>query len=102
MGPSAIRYAGLDERLRGIGRASRDFGNVETPVAEAADMGDARARYLRPVLQTCEQVAGLVVRAAEDGLMPLVLGGDHSVALGTIGGLASLYGPGGAIWIDAH
>jgi arginase len=102
MGPSAIRYAGLDERLRGIGRASRDFGNVETPVAEAADMGDERARYLRPVLQTCEQVAGLVVRVAEDGLMPLVLGGDHSVALGTIGGLASLYGPGGAIWIDAH
>jgi arginase len=102
MGPSAIRYAGLDERLRGIGRASRDFGNVETPVAEAADMGDERARYLRPVLQTCKQVAGLVVRAAEDGLMPLVLGGDHSVALGTLGGLASLYGAGGAIWIDAH
>jgi arginase len=102
MGPSAIRYAGLDERLRGIGRACRDFGNVETPVAEAADMGDERARYLRPVLTTCERVAGLVMRAAEDGLMPLVLGGDHSVALGTIGGLASLYGPGGAIWIDAH
>jgi arginase len=102
MGPSAIRYAGLDERLRGIGRASRDFGNVETPVAEAADMGDELARYLRPVLQTCEQVAGLVVRAAEEGLMPLALGGDHSVALGTIGGLASLYGAGGAIWIDAH
>jgi arginase len=102
MGPSAIRYAGLDERLRVIGRTSRDFGNVETPVAEAADMGDERARYLRPVLKTCERVAGLVTQAAEEGLMPLVLGGDHSVALGTIGGLASLYGPGGAIWIDAH
>ena len=102
MGPSAIRYAGLDERLRGIGRTCRDFGNVETPVAEAADEGDEQARYLRPVLTTCERVAGLVMRAAEDGLIPLVLGGDHSVALGTIGGLASLYGPGGAIWIDAH
>ena len=102
MGPSAIRYAGLDERLRLIGRTSRDFGNVETPVAEAADMGDEQARYLRPVLKTCERVAGLVTHAAEEGLMPLVLGGDHSVALGTIGGLASLYGPGGAIWIDAH
>jgi arginase len=102
MGPSAIRYAGLDERLREIGREVRDVGNVETPVPEAAAMGDERARYLKPVLQTCERVAGLVARAAEEGLMPLVLGGDHSVAIGTLGALASLYGPGGAIWIDAH
>ena len=102
MGPSAIRYAGLDERLREIGREVRDLGNVETPVPEAAAMGDERARYLKPVMQTCERVAGLVVRAAEEGLMPLVLGGDHSVALGTLGAFASLYGPGGAIWIDAH
>jgi arginase len=102
MGPSAIRYAGLDERLREISREVRDLGNVETPVPEAAAMGDERARYLEPVLQTCERVAGLVARAAEEGLMPLVLGGDHSVALGTLGALASLYGPGGAIWIDAH
>jgi arginase len=102
MGPSAIRYAGLDERLREIGRAGQDLGNVETPVAEAADVGDERTRYLRPVVQTCERVAGLVTRAVEDGLMPLVLGGDHSVALGTIGALAALYGPGGTIWIDAH
>ena len=102
MGPSAIRYAGLDERLREIGRVSQDLGNVETPVAEAADEGDQQARYLKPVLQTCERVAGLVTGAVQDGLMPLVLGGDHSVALGTIGGLASVYGPGGAIWIDAH
>jgi arginase len=102
MGPSAIRYAGLDERLREIGLEARDLGNVETPVPEAAAMGDERARYLKPVLQTCERVAGLVARAAEEGLMPLVLGGDHSVAIGTLGALASLYGAGGAIWIDAH
>jgi arginase len=102
MGPSAIRYAGLEERLRAIGRSGADWGNVETPVAEAADEGDERVRYLKPVLQAVERVADLVNRAAADGLMPLVLGGDHSVALGTIGGLASLYGPGGAIWLDAH
>jgi arginase len=102
MGPSAIRYAGLDDRLRAIGRAGTDWGNVETPVAEAADEGDERARYLKPVLQSVERVAALVSRSAERGLMPLVLGGDHSVALGTIGGLASTYGPGGAIWLDAH
>jgi arginase len=102
MGPSAIRYAGLEERLREIGRSCRDWGNVETPVAEAADEGDERARYLKPVLQTVERVAELAARAAGDGSTPLVLGGDHSIALGTIGGLASLYGPGGAIWLDAH
>ena len=102
MGPSAIRYAGLDERLRAIGRASQDWGNVDSPVAEAADEGDERARYLRPVLQTVERVAELVAQAAGEGLMPLVLGGDHSVALGTAGGLASTTGPGGVIWLDAH
>jgi arginase len=102
MGPSAIRYAGLEERLREIGRSCKDWGNVETPVAEAADEGDERARYLKPVLQTVERVAALSVRAADEGLTPLVLGGDHSIALGTIGGLSSVYGPGGAIWLDAH
>jgi arginase len=102
MGPSAIRYAGLDERLREIGRSCKDWGNVETPVAEAADEGDERARYLKPVLQTVERVAALSARAADEGLTPLVLGGDHSIALGTIGGLSSVYGPGGAIWLDAH
>jgi len=102
MGPSAIRYAGLADRLREIGRSGPDWGNVESPVAEAAEEGDERSRYLKPVLETVERVAGLVERAAQEGLVPLVLGGDHSVALGTVGGLASLFGPGGVIWLDAH
>lgn len=102
MGPSAIRYAGLDERLRALGRGCRDFGNVETPVAEAAEVGDERARYLEPVLRTCERVASLVDEALASQFVPLVLGGDHSVALGTIGALAARFGRGGAIWIDAH
>jgi arginase len=102
MGPSAIRYAGLADRLREIGRSGPDWGNVESPVAEASEEGDERSRYLAPVLETVERVAHLVRRAAEEELMPLVLGGDHSVALGTMGGLASRYGPGGAIWLDAH
>ena len=102
MGPSAIRYAGLDARLVEIGRACDDWGNVESAVAEAAEVGDERARYLLPVLRTCERIAALVRRAAEAGAVPLVLGGDHSVALGSIGGLASLYGAGGVLWLDAH
>jgi arginase len=102
MGPSAIRYAGLYQRLRDVGLVVEDWGNVASDVAEATDMGDASARYLLPVKRTCERVAALVRRAVESGGTPLVLGGDHSVALGSIGGLASVFGSGGAIWIDAH
>jgi arginase len=102
MGPSAIRYAGLDSRLADLGRAVTDWGNVESAVAEAAEQGESNARFLMPVMRTCERIAALVRRAAESGEVPVVLGGDHSVALGSIGGLASLYGPGGVIWIDAH
>ena len=102
MGPSAIRYAGLDDRIRSLGRGCFDWGNVEAPVAEATATGDERARFLPQIKATCERVAQLVAQAAGDRLVPLVLGGDHSVALGTLGGLAGLYGPGGVIWIDAH
>jgi arginase len=102
MGPSAIRYAGLNARLAEIGRRSEDWGNVESTVAEAANVGDERARFLLPVLRTCERIAALVRRAAESGAIPLVLGGDHSVALGSLGGLASIFGPGGVLWLDAH
>jgi arginase len=102
MGPSAIRYAGLATRLEKLGRRLEDWGNVESAVAEAAEMGDTSVRFLQQVLRTCERIAALVKRAAQGGYVPLVLGGDHSVALGSLGGLASLHGPGGVIWIDAH
>ena len=102
MGPSAIRYAGLDERLQSLGYEVRDEGNVETAVAEATALRDERARFLPEVHDTCELVASRVAEATKRGALPLVLGGDHSVALGTLGGLASVHGPGGVLWIDAH
>jgi arginase len=102
MGPSAIRYAGLDARIEELGRTCLDWGNVETAVAEATEVGDEQARFLPQILDTCERIAALVEGAARDGRLPLVLGGDHSVALGTLGGLARLQGPGGVLWIDAH
>jgi arginase len=102
MGPSAIRYAGLDARIEELGRRCVDWGNVETAVAEATEVGDERARFLPQILDTCERIADLVERAARDGHLPLVLGGDHSVALGTLGGLARSRGSGGVLWIDAH
>src|SRR5262249_28180109 len=102
MGPSAIRYAGLEARLAELGRTSIDLGNVETAVAEAARVGDEKARYLEEIKATCERLAGLVGDIERRGEMPLVLGGDHSIALGTLGGLAAVHGPGGALWLDAH
>ena len=102
MGPSAIRAAGLEERLRSLGYEVRDCGNVESPEPEATSLGDERARYLPQIVETCERIAGVVAGAASAGETPLILGGDHSAALGTLGGLASVHGPGGVLWIDAH
>jgi len=102
MGPSAIQYAGLEERLVGLGYMVRDEGNVETAVAEATALRDERARFLPEIHDTCELIAARVAEATTRGAMPLVLGGDHSVALGTLGGMASVHGPGGVLWIDAH
>jgi arginase len=102
MGPSAIRYAGLEERLAGLGYRCVDWGNVETAVKEAADEHDERARYLPEIKAACGRVARLVGQALEQGMTPLVLGGDHSIAIGTLGGLARHSGLGGVLWIDAH
>jgi arginase len=102
MGPSAIRYAGLEARLDELGLESVDYGNAELVVPEEVDEGDPRARFLAQIKAACEDVAGRVRRAREEGLTPLVLGGDHSVALGTLGGLAAASGPGGVLWFDAH
>jgi arginase len=102
MGPSAMRAAGLEERIRSLGYDVRDLGNVESPEPEATDVVDERARFLPEIKATCERLAGLVAEATTARDIPLVLGGDHSVALGTLGGLASVHGPGGVLWIDAH
>jgi arginase len=102
MGPSAIRYAGLDARLTDLGHQCVDRGNVEAPVAEASPTGDERARFLPQIKETCRRVADAVEEAAARGDVPLVLGGDHSVALGSMSGLARVHGPGGVLWLDAH
>ncbi len=103
MGPSAIRYAGLEERLIEIGHTVTDQGNVVAPEPEALALVDERARFLPEILASCAQLASLVEATVRDGSRPLVLGGDHSIALGTLAGLAAAAGqPGGVIWIDAH
>jgi arginase len=102
MGPSAIRYADLGPRLEALGLEVTDLGNVEVALPETVPTGSERARFLPAVKGTCELVARRVADAAGDGALPLVLGGDHSLALGTLGGMASRFGPGAVIWFDAH
>jgi len=102
MGPSAIRYAGLNDRLDGLGYDVLDWGDVETAVLEATEETDSTARYLPEIKAACGRVSRLVGLALEQDAFPVVLGGDHSVALGTLGGLAQARGMGGVLWIDAH
>ena len=102
MGPSAIRYAGLQERIEQLGRICVDWGDVDAGLPEATEIGDPRSRYLDSIKRSCARVAALVADARESGHLPLVLGGDHSVAMGPLGGLANAHGPGAVLWVDAH
>src|SRR4051795_9051537 len=102
MGPSAIRYAGLEERLRALGVDCVDRGDVPGAVAEATAEHDVRARFLPAIRETCERIAGLVGTALDERRVPIVLGGDHSIALGTLAGMAARRGPGAVLWFDAH
>jgi len=101
MGPSAIRYAGLSERLERAGIEVEDRGNVQAALAETRETGPESARFLDEILETCTRISAEVEAAREDGLVPLVLGGDHSIAMGSLSGLAAS-GPGGVLWLDGH
>lgn len=106
MGPSALRVAGLNARLEALGYRVEDLGNVAVEQPESASSGPPNARYLKPIAATCRQVAKGVQKALAQGRFPLVLGGDHSVAVGTVSGAAAHYRKRGhrlgVIWIDAH
>ena len=104
MGPSAIRYAGLEQQLaEKLGVTVTDAGNVISPIVETAAIGDVHARYLDQILDLCDRLSALVEAAAARNALPLVLGGDHSVALGSLVGMAKARGgAGGVVWVDAH
>src|SRR2546423_15665444 len=103
MGPSAIRYAGLDRQLEDkLGVRVSDAGNVISPVVETTEMGDTNARYLRQILDLCGRLSALVAEAAGRGALPLVLGGVHPVRLGPPVGMAEVRGAGGVVWFDGH
>lgn len=106
MGPSAVRVAGLEARLEAIGHIVEDGGNVAVAIPEQKKEGAAHAKYLKEITATCTKSADLVLKTLEAGKIPLVLGGDHSVAAGTVAGVAEFYRRQnqkiGLIWIDAH
>lgn len=104
MGPSAVRYAKLYERLRACGvEQINDRGNLSVPVCEGVSPSDTRAKYLDVIEDVCAELASIVERAVKEGGFPIVLGGDHSIAIGTLTGLARARGrPAGLVWIDAH
>jgi len=102
MGPSAIRYAGLEERLASFGCAVVDRGNLATPEPEALAVGDERARFLAEILDACAGLAELVAGVVADAALPLVLGGDHSIVLGELRAHAAVRGPLAVVLLDAH
>lgn len=106
MGPSAVRVAGLEARLEAIGHKVEDAGNVAVAIPEQKKEGDAHAKYLKEITVTCTKHADLVLKTLEAGKVPIVLGGDHSVAAGSVAGIAEFYRRQqqkvGLIWIDAH
>jgi arginase len=106
MGPSAIRAAGLNAALKGLGHQVEDAGNLHVKLAEEQPFGDRRAKYLAEIADTCQEVAERVRQTLEEGLFPLSLGGDHSIAIGTLAGVSKFHRDRnqaiGCLWIDAH
>src|SRR5215469_15206879 len=91
MGPSAMRVANLNARLASLGYAVEDLGNVPVDQAEASPEGHPRAKYLPQIAATCQRLAVLVGETLSRGSVPLVLGGDHSVAVGTVSGVSQFF-----------
>jgi arginase len=105
MGPSAVRYAGLAREVRELNLQFEDWGDVEVPIPEQAAAGTG-PKYLSEIVRACENLAPRVESVLEKGKFPVVIGGDHSMAMGTVTGVSSHYRKQGEkiglIWIDAH
>src|ERR1700736_1733266 len=106
MGPSALRSAGLQAALKKLGLTVEDIGNLEVKQPEEMPIGEKRAKYLQEIAETCADIAKTVDKSLTENFLPLVLGGDHSIAAGVAAGVASFYRQQkkdlGYIWLDAH
>ena len=101
MGPSAIRYARLQAALEELGYPVTDLGNAGTPIPEMVEKRE-EIRQLAAVRDVCEDVAERAQAMISEGLFPIFLGGDHSISIGTVSGVARSFGRTGVIWLDAH
>ena len=106
MGPSAFRIAGLAERLAALGITVTDQGDLVAPIPEIKSFGDPRKKYIREIARVCERLYKSALAVLEKGALPLVLGGDHSLASGSVAATADFLRrdekPLGLIWVDAH
>jgi arginase len=106
MGPSALRGAGLQARIKQLGLTVEDIGNLEVKQPEEMQVGEKRAKYLQEIAETCKDLATTIEKSLGEGFLPLVLGGDHSIAVGVASGVASHYRKDkkeiGYLWLDAH
>jgi arginase len=106
MGPSALRIAGLDQRIAALGHAVTDRGDLHVPIQETRDPGDPRRKYIREIARVCQRLHHVVFGSLRDGAIPVILGGDHSLGAGSVAAAsdwASRQGlPIGLIWVDAH
>src|SRR5512138_3973077 len=101
MGPSAIRYAQLHEKLKALGYSLEDMGNIEVPILETCNITDTKLKYIDCIVPMGRRVAGAVATSIQSGRFPIVLGGDHSFSVGSIRGAAK-HRTIGVIWVDAH
>jgi arginase len=106
MGPSAVRIAGLGERLAGIGCTVIDKGDLAAPIPETQAERDPRKKYIKDIAKVCQKLYQQVYQSLTEGALPIVLGGDHSLAAGSVGASADFAaaqgGELGLIWVDAH
>jgi arginase len=106
MGPSALRGAGLQSAIKKLGHTVEDIGNLEVKQPEEMPVGEKRAKYLQEIAETCLDVAKVVEKSLTESFLPLVLGGDHSIAAGAAAGVSHFYRQQkkdiGYIWLDAH
>lgn len=102
MGPSAIRYASVKEKLAGLGYRVKDLGNLVVPTPESMDAGENKLKYMREITAVSRELAETTDQVVQSGCFPLILGGDHSIAIGSVAGVARHHKRMGVIWFDAH
>ena len=106
MGPSAVRIAGIGERLATMGCVVVDKGDIATPIPETQTERDPKKKYIREIARVCQKLYQLTGQSLEEGALPIVLGGDHSLAAGSVGATADFAAAAGrevgVLWVDAH